>query len=141
MSTYCFEFMATMSLLAFGLVCNVTGRLEVLQMLQSSKMKLCIHAMEFTRDDWHTMQLDPIHIPAPTINDRSSSSFRLSTSMEPTWVALPLYSFYCLIVLSQFLSAPRKRKAPACSYLPGQISCLSRTSTGVRYGYSARKSN
>ena len=93
MSTDLCEFMTTLSLRAFELVFTVTGRLEVLQMLQTSKMKLCIHAMDFTRDDWHKMQLDPNHIPSPTINDKSSSSFCLSTSMEPTWVALPLYSF------------------------------------------------
>ena len=75
-------------------------------MHQTSIMELCIYAIDFTRDDRHIMQLDPNHIPAPTINDRFASSFRLSTSMEIRWVAPPLSSFYCLIVFSQFLSAP-----------------------------------
>ena len=126
---------------AVGLDYRITGRWQMPKVYQVPQIELRVHPMDLTRDDRHTMQLDPNHIPSPTINDRFSSSFRLSTSMEPRWVAPPLYSFHCLIVLSQFLSAPRKRKAPACSCLSGQISRLSRTSTSIRYGNSAGKAN
>ncbi|KAN0136110.1 hypothetical protein V8E53_005970 [Lactarius tabidus] len=44
--------------------------------------------MDLTRDDRHNMQLDPNHIPTPSINGRFSPSFRLSTSMESTYYQL-----------------------------------------------------
>ena len=80
MSTDCCEFMITLSLLVLGLVCSVTGRLEVLQMHQTSKIKLWIHVMDFTNDDKHKMELNPELIPTPFIDDRLSSSFVLSVS-------------------------------------------------------------
>ncbi|KAN0136112.1 hypothetical protein V8E53_005972 [Lactarius tabidus] len=65
-----------------AIACIVTGRLEVLQMHQMSQLKLWIHPMELTSDDKLNMELDPRYIPTPTINDRLSSSFLLSTSEE-----------------------------------------------------------
>jgi hypothetical protein len=38
--------------------------------------------MDLTSDDKLNMELDPRYIPTPTINDRLSSSFLLSTSEE-----------------------------------------------------------
>ena len=52
------------------------------------------------------MQLDPTYIPTPAINDRLSSSFCHSTSVEPAYepssfnyfsVLLPFLSFYQLL--------------------------------------------
>ncbi|KAF8267054.1 hypothetical protein EI94DRAFT_1830340 [Lactarius quietus] len=60
----------------------VNGRLEMLQMHQTSRLKLLIHPMELTSDDKRNMQLDANHIPTPIINDRLSTSFLLSTSVE-----------------------------------------------------------
>ena len=61
---------------------KITGRLEVLETNQESELKLWIHPMDLTSDDKHNMQLDPKHIPAPTISDRLSSSLLLPTSLE-----------------------------------------------------------
>ena len=41
-----------------------------------------VHLVDLTSDDRHNMQLDSKYVPTPTINDRFSSSFRLSTSEE-----------------------------------------------------------
>ena len=84
-SVVCCEYIAITKLHSVGLdlKIKITGRLEVLQMHQESQLRLSIHPIDLTSDDRHSMQMDPNHIPTPTINDRLSSSFRLSASVEP----------------------------------------------------------
>jgi len=79
----CVGFVAITNFRSVGLVFKVTGRLEVPQMHQVSRLELRIHLIDLPIDDKHNMQLDPKYIPTPTINDRLSSSFRLSTSVQP----------------------------------------------------------
>ncbi|KAI9437151.1 hypothetical protein H4582DRAFT_2058133 [Lactarius indigo] len=57
---------------------SVTGRSEMPP--QVPRTELCVHPMDLTSEDKHSMQLDPKYVPTPTINDRLSSSFCLSTS-------------------------------------------------------------
>ncbi|KAH9027352.1 hypothetical protein EDB84DRAFT_1500330 [Lactarius hengduanensis] len=73
---------------ASGLDYRVTGRWEMPKMHQVPQIELRVHPMDLTSDDRHNMQLDPKHVPIPNINDRLSSSFRLSTLMEPTFYQL-----------------------------------------------------
>jgi hypothetical protein len=63
-----------------GIGFKITGRWEAPQLPQ---IKLCVHLMDLTREDRHSMQLDSKYIPTPTINDRFSSSFHL-----PPWAEL-----------------------------------------------------
>lgn len=77
------QFVIIASQLSFGLEYRLTGRSEMPKMRQVPQIELRVLPMHLTSDDRHNMQLDPNHIPAPTINDRFSSSFCLSTSMEP----------------------------------------------------------
>ncbi|KAH9027877.1 hypothetical protein EDB85DRAFT_1892774 [Lactarius pseudohatsudake] len=67
---------------------RVSGRWEMPKMHQVPQIELRVHPMDLTSDDRHNMQLDPKHVPTPTINDRLTSSFRLSTLMEPTFYQL-----------------------------------------------------
>ncbi|KAH9165762.1 hypothetical protein EDB89DRAFT_2008009, partial [Lactarius sanguifluus] len=73
---------------ASGLDYRVTGRWEMPKLHQVPQIELRVHPMDLTSDDRHNMQLDPKHVPTPTINDRLSSSFRLSTLMEPSFYQL-----------------------------------------------------
>ncbi|KAI0297433.1 hypothetical protein BC826DRAFT_1096771, partial [Russula brevipes] len=50
----------------------ITGRRQV---VQESKLEICVHLMDLTSDDKHNMQLDPNYIPSPAVNDRLSSHF------------------------------------------------------------------
>ncbi|KAI9452888.1 hypothetical protein BJY52DRAFT_1124024 [Lactarius psammicola] len=67
---------------------RVTGRCEMPKMHQVPQIELWVHPMDLTSDDRHNMQLDPKYVPTPTINDRLSTSFRLSTSVEPAFYQL-----------------------------------------------------
>ncbi|KAH9059728.1 hypothetical protein EDB87DRAFT_1831890 [Lactarius vividus] len=86
---------------ASGLDYRVTGRWEMPKMHQVPQIELRVHPMNLTSDDRHNMQLDPKHVPTPTINDRLSSSFRLSTLMEPTFYQL-LENEKILLVLASW---------------------------------------
>jgi hypothetical protein len=52
----------------------ITGRRQV---VQESKLEICVHLMDLTSDDKHNMQLDPNYIPSPAVNDRLSSGFHI----------------------------------------------------------------
>ncbi|KAI9443965.1 hypothetical protein H4582DRAFT_1049491 [Lactarius indigo] len=73
---------------ASGLDYRVTGRWEMPKTHQVPQIELLVYPMDLTSDDRHNMQLDSKHVPTLTINDRLSSSFRLSTSMEPAFYQL-----------------------------------------------------
>ena len=81
--TICCEFMVITGERAVGLDYNITGRSEMTNMHNEPQIECWVHLMDLTSDDRHNMQLDPKHIPTPTINDRLSSSFCLPTSVEP----------------------------------------------------------
>lgn len=63
-----------------GLGFKIAGRREATQLPQ---VRLCVHLMDLTREDRHSMQMDTKYIPTPAINDRFSSSFHL-----PPWAEL-----------------------------------------------------
>ncbi len=89
----------------------VTGRQEA---LQEPRLEYWVHPMDLTSDDKNNMQLDPKYIPQPTVNNRLSSAFHLPIGVNIAYDAnsvMPLVPY--LTVLFQFLSGPRKRKAPA----------------------------
>lgn len=69
------ELIAFTNLYSVELDFEVTGRWEAPHERQMPQIRLWVHLMELTSDDRHNMQLDPSHIPSPTINDRLSSSF------------------------------------------------------------------
>ena len=52
----------------------VTGRLEV---LQGPRVEYWVFPTDLASDDKHNMQLDPMYIPQPTVNNRLSSVFHL----------------------------------------------------------------
>ena len=62
---------------------EVTGRLDVPAVNQKPQIMLRIHPMDLTSDDRQNMQLDPKHIPTPTINDRLSFPFSFPPAAEP----------------------------------------------------------
>ena len=68
-------------------------------MHQVPQIECRVHLIDLTSDDRHNMQLNSKYVPTPTINDRLSSSFRLSTSVEPTYEPSS-----CLLLLSVLLS-------------------------------------
>ncbi|KAH8979281.1 hypothetical protein EDB92DRAFT_1980226 [Lactarius akahatsu] len=63
-------------------VFKLTGRREEPEVHRMPEIKLWVHLMELTSEDRHNMQMDPKHIPTPTINDRLSSSFQVSPLAE-----------------------------------------------------------
>ncbi|KAH8993666.1 hypothetical protein EDB83DRAFT_2325213 [Lactarius deliciosus] len=63
-------------------VFKLTGRREEPEVHQMPEIKLWVHLMELTSEDRHNMQMDPKHIPTPTINERLSSSFQVSPLAE-----------------------------------------------------------
>ena len=69
------EFIAFTNLYSVELDFELTGRWEAPHERQRPLIKLWIHLMDLTSEDRHNMQLEPKHIPTPTINDRLSSSF------------------------------------------------------------------
>lgn len=58
----------------YGQEYMVTGRLEV---LQGPRVEYWVFPTDLPSDDKHNMQLDPKHIPQPTVNNRLSSAFHL----------------------------------------------------------------
>jgi hypothetical protein len=56
----------------------ITGRRQA---LQEPKLEIWVHLMDLTSDDRHNMQLDPVYIPSPALNDRLSSGFYIPITM------------------------------------------------------------
>ncbi|KAI0302897.1 hypothetical protein B0F90DRAFT_1935607 [Multifurca ochricompacta] len=57
----------------------ITGRRDA---LQGPRLQFWIHLMDLTSDDKQTIQLDPKHIPNPTVNGRLSSAFYLPIGVD-----------------------------------------------------------
>jgi hypothetical protein len=78
---------------------RVTGRVDT---LEEPKLEFRVHLMDLTSDDKHSLQLDPKHVPKPTVSDRRSGIFNLSVDVRVVYefdfvnspfVILPVGSF------------------------------------------------
>ena len=65
----------------------VTGRLEV---LQGPRVENWVFPTDLPSDDKHNMQLDPKHIPQPTVNNRLSSAFHLPIGVNIAYDTNPI---------------------------------------------------
>src|SRR5258708_31277645 len=72
------------------------------KMREVPQIKYWVHLMDLTSDDRHNTQLDQKYVPTPIINNRQSSSFRLSTSMEPAYEPSSFSRFSALLSFLSF---------------------------------------
>jgi hypothetical protein len=72
----------------------IAGRRQV---IEEAKLEFCVHLMDLTSDDKHSMQLNPDYVPSPTVNERLSSRFHIPMFMNIAYESILLHRSRCAL--------------------------------------------
>jgi hypothetical protein len=67
------------------------------QVIEEAKLEFCVHLMDLTSDDKHSMQLNPDYVPSPAVNERLSYKFHIPMFMNIAYESILLRRSCCAL--------------------------------------------